>query len=192
MAANLCASSWRTKATPTVTRDITKRRMNSSNVTPPLTKIRVKAIEMASHAIRRSRRSRAGIRSSIRYQVCIGIIISFASRGTGVRSTGLSPNNGQPWSMSLDAARDEIRKIDEEIIDLVAERQRLAAEIVRLKQENGLSIRDEAQRRAVLDRAFSYAAESRIDPVAVRKIFEVLVEMNEERQRECSGDGSLP
>ncbi|WOX56603.1 MULTISPECIES: chorismate mutase [unclassified Methanoculleus] len=94
--------------------------------------------------------------------------------------------------MSLDAARDEIRKIDEEIIDLVAERQRLAAEIVRLKQENGLSIRDEAQRRAVLDRAFSYAAESRIDPVAVRKIFEVLVEMNEERQRECSGDGSLP
>ncbi|MEN6513831.1 chorismate mutase [Methanoculleus sp.] len=94
--------------------------------------------------------------------------------------------------MSLDAVRNEIREIDERIVDLIAERQRLAARIARLKQEDGLPIRDGPQRKAVLDRVFTYAVESRIDPVAVRSIFEILIEMNEERQRECSGDGNLP
>jgi len=94
--------------------------------------------------------------------------------------------------MSLDAVRNEIRAIDEKIIDLIAERQNLAAEVARIKREMGLPLRDEAQRRAVLDRVFTYAVESRIDPVAVRRIFEILVEMSEERQRECSGDGNLP
>jgi len=94
--------------------------------------------------------------------------------------------------MSLDAVRNEIRAIDEKIIDLIAERQNLAAEVARIKREMGLPLRDEAQRRAVLDRVFTYAVETRIDPVAVRRIFEILVEMSEERQRECSGDGNLP
>ncbi len=94
--------------------------------------------------------------------------------------------------MSLDAVRNEVREIDERIIDLVAERQRLAARIARLKQERGLPIHDPAQRKVVLDRVFTYAVESRIDPVAVRRLFEALIEMNEERQRECSGDGNLP
>ena len=94
--------------------------------------------------------------------------------------------------MSLDAVRNGVQEIDERIIDLIVERQRLAAQIARLKQENSLPIRDEAQRRVVLDRVFTYAVESRIDPVAVRRAFEILIEMNEERQRECSGDGNLP
>lgn len=94
--------------------------------------------------------------------------------------------------MTLDAVRNEIREIDERIIDLIAQRQRLAVRIARIKQEEGLSIHDPAQRKAVLDRVFAYAVESRIDPVAVRSIFEFLVEMSEERQRECSGDGNLP
>ncbi|KUK60901.1 MAG: Chorismate mutase [Methanoculleus marisnigri] len=94
--------------------------------------------------------------------------------------------------MSLDAVRNGVQEIDERIIDLIVERQRLAAQIARLKQENSLPIRDEAQRRVVLDRVFTYAVESRIDPVAVRRVFEILIEMNEERQRECSGDGNLP
>lgn len=65
--------------------------------------------------------------------------------------------------MTLDAVRNEIREIDERIIDLVAERQRLAARIARIKQEEGLSIHDPAQRKVVLDRVFTYAVESRID-----------------------------
>ncbi|MDD3857187.1 MAG: chorismate mutase [Methanoculleus sp.] len=94
--------------------------------------------------------------------------------------------------MTLDAVRNEIREIDERIIDLIAQRQRLAVRIARIKQEEGLSIHDPAQRKLVLDRVFAYAVENRIDPVAVRSVFELLVGMSEERQRECSGDGNLP
>jgi chorismate mutase len=94
--------------------------------------------------------------------------------------------------MPLDAVRNEIREIDEKIIDLVAKRQRCAAEVARIKQEEGLPIHDPAQRKVVLDRVFTYAVESRIDPVAVRRLFEILIDMSEERQRECSGDGNLP
>jgi chorismate mutase len=94
--------------------------------------------------------------------------------------------------MTLDAVRNEIQQIDEQIVDLIALRQRLAGQIAHFKYEAGLPIHDEAQRRIVLERTFNYAVESRIDPTAVRKIFEVLIDMNEERQRECSGEGNLP
>ena len=89
--------------------------------------------------------------------------------------------------MTLDAVRNEIREIDERIIDLVAERQRLAARIARIKQEEGLSIHDPAQRKVVLDRVSALATGRHIDPVAVRQIFEILIGMNEERQREYAG-----
>jgi chorismate mutase len=94
--------------------------------------------------------------------------------------------------MTLDAVRNKMRNVDEKIIDLIAERQRLAAQVARIKQEESLPIHDGPQRKAVLDRVFTYAVESRIDPVAVRRIFEILIDMSEERQRECSGDGNLP
>ncbi|NLA39160.1 MAG: chorismate mutase [Methanomicrobiales archaeon] len=88
--------------------------------------------------------------------------------------------------MSLDAVRSEIQKIDEAIIDLVIERQRLAERIARLKQESGLPIRDDGQRKIVLDRAIAHAGKQ-IDPTVVRRIFELLIGMNEERQREYAG-----
>jgi len=34
--------------------------------------------------------------------------------------------------------------------------------------------------------------EAKVDPVSVQKIFGILVEMSEERQQECMGDGNLP
>lgn len=94
--------------------------------------------------------------------------------------------------MSLETVREEIREIDEAIIDLIARRQNLAGTVAHLKYEADLPIHDEQQKMLVLERVFTYAVESRIDPTAVRKIFEILIDMNEERQRECSGDGNLP
>ncbi|NLA31662.1 MAG: chorismate mutase [Methanomicrobiales archaeon] len=89
--------------------------------------------------------------------------------------------------MSLDAVRNEIQRIDEAIIDLAVERQRLAVRIARLKQERGIPIRDDGQRKVVLDRVSALATGRHIDPVAVRQIFEILIGMNEERQREYAG-----
>ncbi len=94
--------------------------------------------------------------------------------------------------MSLETVREEIRQIDEAIIELIARRQNLAGTVARLKHEAGLPIHDEQQRVRVLDRVFNDAVEMRIDPVAVKKIFTILIEMSEEKQHECSGEGNLP
>ena len=94
--------------------------------------------------------------------------------------------------MSLDHVRNEIAKVDREIISLIAKRQELAKSVAAIKIREGIAIHDGKQSQKVLASVFDRAVESRIDPVAVQKIFEILIAMNEERQRECSGDGNLP
>ena len=94
--------------------------------------------------------------------------------------------------MSLEEIRQEISRLDTEIINLIAQRQKLAAKIARIKIAGGLPIHDGERASGVLDSVYNQAAEHRIDPVSVRKIFEILIVMSEERQRECSGDGNLP
>jgi chorismate mutase len=94
--------------------------------------------------------------------------------------------------MALDAVRKKIDEIDGRIIRLIAERQALAADMARLKFREGIPIRDPGQRENVLERAFDRAVEAKVDPVSVQKIFGILVEMSEERQQECMGDGNLP
>jgi chorismate mutase len=89
--------------------------------------------------------------------------------------------------MSLDTARAEI-----EIIRLIAQRQKLAGKIAQIKIAHSLPIHDENRASGVLESVFDQAVESRIDPVSVQKIFEILIAMSEERQRECAGDGNLP
>ena len=94
--------------------------------------------------------------------------------------------------MSLSSVREKIDEIDERIIKLIAERQRLAGEMAHLKFREGVLIRDPEQREKVLERAFDRAVESKVDPVSVQKVFDLLVQMSEERQQECMGDGNPP
>ena len=94
--------------------------------------------------------------------------------------------------MPIEGLRAEISRIDDEIIDLIARRQKLAAKIAQVKMNEGLPIHDEKRTHAVLENTFNSAVEKNINPVMVSKIFKILIEMSEERQRECSGDGNLP
>jgi len=94
--------------------------------------------------------------------------------------------------MSLEQVRAEIADVDDEIIRLIAERQELAKKVAAIKIRNGIAIHDSRQSEKVLASVFEKAVESRIDPVAVQKIFGILIAMSEERQRECSGEGNLP
>jgi chorismate mutase len=96
------------------------------------------------------------------------------------------------FSMSLETIREEINKVDAHIIRLIAQRQDLAGKIAHIKIHGGLPVHDSQRTTTVLEDVFNQAAESRIDPVAVQKIFEILIGMSEERQRECSGEGNLP
>lgn len=93
---------------------------------------------------------------------------------------------------SIEELRAEIDRIDTAIVDLIAERQSCAGRMARAKYTEGLSIRDTSRRRQVLERAFDYAVERGVNPKAVQRVMELLVEMSEERQRECQGEGNLP
>jgi len=93
--------------------------------------------------------------------------------------------------MSLETVRSEITTIDSGIIRLIAQRQELAAKIARIKTAQGIPVRDEQRAAAVLSSVSDQAAELDIDPAPVRKIFEILIAMSEERQREWAGDGNL-
>ena len=94
--------------------------------------------------------------------------------------------------MSLETVRAEITKTDKEIIRLIAHRQDLAGKIAKIKIHTGMPVHDKRRTSEVLSAVFDQAVEARIDPVAVQKIFEQLIVMSEDRQRECSGDGNLP
>jgi chorismate mutase len=94
--------------------------------------------------------------------------------------------------MRIEDVRTEIDKVDNEIIRQIAKRQELAGKIARLKFTQGLPVHDEKRTKTVLDAIFNRSVEAKIDPVAVQKIFEILVTMSEERQRECQGEGNLP
>lgn len=94
--------------------------------------------------------------------------------------------------MPIEALRAEINRIDERIIDLIAERQHLAARMAQVKMTEGLPVHDDKRTHEVLERTYNYAVEKGINPLSVRKIFGLLIEMSEEKQRECQGDGNLP
>lgn len=94
--------------------------------------------------------------------------------------------------MRIEDVRKEIDRVDNEIIRQIAKRQELAGRIARLKFSHGIPIHDGKRTKAVMDDIFNRAVEAKIDPVSVQKIFEILIAMSEERQRECQGDGNLP
>jgi len=94
--------------------------------------------------------------------------------------------------MMIDDVRKEIDRLDHDIVRLISRRQELAVKIARIKISKGLPIHDEERTKAMLESVFNRAVEYKINPVSVQKIFETLILMSEERQRECSGDGNLP
>jgi chorismate mutase len=94
--------------------------------------------------------------------------------------------------MMIEDVRKDVDRVDHEIVRLIAKRQELAGKIARIKISRGLPVHDERRSREVLASVFNRAVEYKIDPVSVQKIFETLVAMSEERQRECSGEGNLP
>jgi len=93
--------------------------------------------------------------------------------------------------MSLKEVRERIQKIDDQIVELIAQRINLADDVLEEKKKEGKDIDDEEQREVVLNRMVEAATEHNLDAGAVKRIYEILIEMNIERQRELSGKGEL-
>jgi chorismate mutase len=94
--------------------------------------------------------------------------------------------------MPLKELRTRIEKLDIELIDLIEKRTDLAKDVLDAKKGEGKAINDIDQNKVVLDRVTNAATERGLDGEQVRRIFEILIQMNIERQHELSGEGNLP
>ncbi|OLZ40327.1 chorismate mutase [Natrinema saccharevitans] len=92
--------------------------------------------------------------------------------------------NRTPDEMSLDELREEIRSIDQEIVELIAQRTYVADTIAAVKDEQGLPTTDETQEQQVMDRAGDNAEQFDVDANLVKAIFRLLIELNKVEQRE--------
>ncbi|MGZ4932074.1 MAG: chorismate mutase [Halobacteriota archaeon] len=93
----------------------------------------------------------------------------------------------------IEKVRDDIATLDLQIVDLIVKRTDLASRVLQAKRADGLiKINDERQNEKVLNRAVDLATERNIDAGSVKRIFEILITMNQDIQHELSGEGNLP
>ena len=86
--------------------------------------------------------------------------------------------------MDLDELREEIRSIDRDIVEHIAQRTYVADTIAQVKRERGLATTDEEQEQRVMDRAGENAERFDVDANMVKAIFRLLIELNKIHQRE--------
>jgi len=86
--------------------------------------------------------------------------------------------------MELDELREEIRTIDHEIVELVAQRTYVADTIARVKERRGMATTDEEQERRVMERAGENAERFGLDANMVKAVFRLLIELNKIEQRD--------
>ena len=97
--------------------------------------------------------------------------------------------------MSLETFRAELSAVDGQIVDLIAERQRIVSEIGRSKRSDGTATRDFAREKDVLDTGRLQAGKLGIDPDLAENILRQLIMSSlasQERDRvmaEGKGDG---
>ncbi len=89
-----------------------------------------------------------------------------------------------PDDMTLDELREEIREVDQELVELIAQRTYVADTIAQVKDEQGLPTTDKEQEQAVMDRAGENAERFDVDSNLVKAIFRLLIELNNVEQRE--------
>jgi len=94
--------------------------------------------------------------------------------------------------MPLREVRAKIEKLDSQILSLIEQRTALAKDVLEAKKAEGKPINDVEQSRLVMDRVANIATEKGLDGEEVKRIFEILIKMNIERQHEFSGEGNLP
>lgn len=96
------------------------------------------------------------------------------------------------FHMTIEEVRAEITQIDEEIILLIAQRQKIAQKVAAVKHAEGIPVHDNQRKIDVLEYVMKCAKAHKIDPVPVKSIFEILISMNEKEQRATMGKGVPP
>lgn len=77
--------------------------------------------------------------------------------------------------MTLDQLRDKLTDIDRRIVDLVAERQAVSAEIGAVKRTEGRATRDFSREKQVIEAARSYAGRLGVSPAVAEALMQLLI-----------------
>jgi chorismate mutase/prephenate dehydrogenase len=97
--------------------------------------------------------------------------------------------------MNLDELRKNLSAVDRQLVELIAERQRIVGDIGKSKRVTGTGTRDYAREKDVLDMGRAQAEELGVDPDLVEALLELLIRTSlesQERDRvvaEGKGDG---
>lgn len=97
--------------------------------------------------------------------------------------------------MSLEDLRESLSAVDRQIVDLIAERQRIVADIGRNKRSGGAATRDYAREKDVLDMGRQQARQLDVNPDLAEDVLRLLIRTSlesQERERvmaEGKGDG---
>ena len=97
--------------------------------------------------------------------------------------------------MSLDELRKNLSAVDRQLVEMIAERQRIVSEIGKTKQTAGTGTRDYAREKNVLEMGRAQAEEMGVDPDLVEALLQMLIRTSlesQERDRvvaEGKGDG---
>jgi len=97
--------------------------------------------------------------------------------------------------MNLDELRHELSSIDRQLVELIAERQRIVGDIGKSKVETGARTRDYAREKDVIEMGRSHATRLGIDPDLIEDFLTLLIRTSlesQERDRvvaEGKGDG---
>jgi len=97
---------------------------------------------------------------------------------------GRSTTDVNVEEMELDQLREEIRTIDHEIVELIAQRTYVAESIAAVKRDQGIPTTDKGQEQQVMDRAGENAEQFGVDSNLVKAVFRLLIELNKVEQRE--------
>jgi chorismate mutase len=90
--------------------------------------------------------------------------------------------------VQLEEVRGKVKEIDDKILDCIVQRTNLAEKVWEIKKTQGGDIIDKKQNKIVLDRAMKRAIEDGLDAERVKRIFEILIEMNVDRQYQIDND----
>lgn len=81
------------------------------------------------------------------------------------------------YTEEIGPLRDEINRLNEEILEKIRERVRVALRIGEVKKRHGMPVVDRAREEAVLNHVESLAADRVLDPEGVRRVFREIIDL---------------
>ena len=90
--------------------------------------------------------------------------------------------------LGIPTLRDEIDRIDRELVKLLARRQHSSIEIAKIKAHRGLPMRSPEREVELIDEARRDAANLGIDPDYISELMTLVLDHSRDKQRKALGD----